>query len=366
MITQSCAICIKKKSKNWCCPNYSNCPYIENNYNTIINNFKDYTEVIVYKHEFNISGNPNLTDVDRSRKFGYNEHGQLVPLTADASLSKLQQTLVDSRKRSLDNLFGYALSNEWKYFITLTFDPNEIADRTSRDCVNYAWKLFRQKMQYIFKDITIIVVTENHELGGIHFHGFLGNCDLSPYLEQGIDHMEYLYDYDYNKQEKIYKLDKHGNKIKNKHYLKPMTDTFIDWNGNKKELPIYIFKNNFFKYGFSTIVEIEKGSNSRQIANYLTKYFTKDQQSNIAYNKKSYYRTKNLKFKNKEVSKKSETEMLELVSGLPIKKETDKFIVYHYNNSDLPKLKGLIEDNITDSEKIFAKEITQTKLKDIF
>ena len=364
--TQSCIRCKSKNKKDWCCPHYKECPYFENKYNVIINQFKDFTECIVYKYEFDLGLNPNLSDIDRSRKFEYNDKGVLVSKDPNYTISDLLDTLISSRKRTLDNVYGYALCNEWRYFFTLTFDPNKIKDRTDRDCVLYAWELFRKKMQYLFKDIKLFCVIENHELGGIHFHGFIGNANLAPYLVQGIDTKEYQYEYDFNKQCKVYKLDKNGNKKVNKHYLQPMTDSYTEKDtGIKHTIPVYIFKDNFFKYGYATLVELEKGTKTAHITSYLTKYFTKDQSSSIQYNKKAYFHTHNISFKEKTVKCLNENELQELVQGLDLKKDTDRFTVYNMSNDKYLEKQGLTYDPTINTDNIFGT-VEQMKMDDIF
>lgn len=364
--TQSCMRCKSKNKKDWCCPHYKECPYFENKYNTIINQFKNNAEIIVYKYEFCVGSNTDLSDIDRSRKFEYNDKGVLVSKDPQFSISDLLDTLISSRKRTLDNLYGYALSNDWRYFFTLTFDTNKIKDRTDRDCVLYAWELFRKKMQYIYKDIKLLAVIENHKLGGIHFHGFIGNADLTSYLVQGIDTKEYLYDYDYNNQCKIYKLDKYGNKKINKHYLKTMTDSYFEKDTNiKHTIPVYIFKDNFFKYGYATIVELEKGTKKEHITSYLTKYFTKDQSSSIKYNKKAYFHTHNLDFKQKSVQILEEQKMQELVKDLKIKKDTERFTVYTCDIDTLLEKQGLKYSPLANANNVFA-DIKQMNIEDIF
>ena len=72
------------------------------------------------------------------------------------------------------------------------------------------------------------------------------------------------------------------------------------------------------------------------MANYLVKYISKDvQTTNIRYNKKSYYCTRNLLSKEKTVCLLSEDEINEilnkrLIDNLQIHKENEKFIILTY------------------------------------
>ena len=273
--------------------------------NTIINNYNGRKEIIVYKKDFEVPAEVSVnTNIDRTRHFIYNESGYLEPVEQLNNLVELlQNSLRSSRKRTLDNLYGYCLSNNFDYFITLTFRPD--INRYDINEVNYAWQKFKQKMQYYFKDITIILIPEPHpKSGAFHFHGLIGNANLDKYLEIAINN---------NKDSQFY-----GQPLKNKF-------------GRQ----IYNFNSDFYQYGFSTIVKIEPDTPKKKIVNYLIKYISKEivetdkgPATNVRYNKKSYYHTRNLIRKEKQVCHFEMSDLEEILKSFEKTKENDKFIVF--------------------------------------
>ena len=192
---------------------------------------------------------------------------------------------------------------DFDYFITLTFRPD--INRYDINEVNYAWQKFKQKMQYYFKDITIILIPEPHpKSGAFHFHGLIGNANLDKYLELAINN---------NKDSEFY-----GQPLKNKF-------------GRQ----IYNFNSDFYQYGFSTIVKIEPDTPKKKIVNYLIKYISKEivetdkgPATNVRYNKKSYYHTRNLIPKEKQVCHFEMSDLEEILKSFEKTKENDKFIVF--------------------------------------
>lgn len=303
-----CEKCLERKSYI-CCPNYNSCPYIqsyiktykkENFANTVMNKFEDFTEVCFYKSDFYVASHiQNVsTDVDRSRKWIKNENGILVPKADSAKIEKLQNCLINSRKRALDNLFGYVLCNKWDYFVTVTFKHGKFK-KLSDELVKYQWQKFRQQLQYKYPDIKILLVPEDTPTGnhGMHFHGFIGNADIGEYLcparnndKKSINYGDFLY-------------TKYGD-------------------------PIFNFMKKLTNVGFTTVVKL-KDNNRLKLVNYMTKYMHKDS-SNFDYNENSYLHTYNLNFKDKQLANFSVEEKKQLIENLSavFYKETDKMIVY--------------------------------------
>lgn len=277
--------------------------------NCVINTFKDFEEVVIYKDSFEvISGNTHLYSldpetgeiylknlVDRSRKFKEIQ-GILVPQKDNARIQDLKESMSNARHRALECIYGYVLSNEWKYWITLTFSP-AILDRNDDDQVKYHWSLFEKKMKYYFPDVKILVVPERHKKdGALHLHGFVGECDLDKYLKKAIN---------------------------------PHTNQVIKQNGQ------IVYNISLFRDGFSTCVKLY--GNMLKCVNYLTKYVVKDF-GTIGYNKKSYFATRNLDFKDKQIVFWNEEQKEEFKSKINLcdfvpYKETNKMLVYRrYTN----------------------------------
>lgn len=279
-------------------------PYKTLSCNVVKNTFDNMVEIVYYKQPFtittgNFGGVDEITgevflkglNADRSRKFK-EENGVLVPLKDSQKILNVQNTIKNSRKRALDNIFGYVLSNTWKYFLTLTFDPH-LVDRDNDESVKYAWQKFRQTLQYHNVGVKILAIPERHPRSNkLHLHCLVGDIDLSSYMTRAI----------------------------NPHTLRPIFS---------KGRAVYNL--NLFNFGFSTVVKVDE--NNLKVANYLTKYVIKDF-GNIGYNKKTHFATHNLNFKNKEyvfLDDKSSIEFFNTYvnNGLTTKyKENDKMVVY--------------------------------------
>ena len=268
-------------------------------YNTIINDYPDFREVIFYKDSFKVFRGSDLSidintgevfkkEIDRTRKFKQ-INGVLVPTTSSATIDKLSNTIKQSRKRALDNLFGFALSNDWQYFLTLTFSP-EFVDRDNEEDIKYTYSKFRQTLQYYNADVKILAIPERHPTSGqLHFHCLIGNICLNDFLTKAIN---------------------------------PHTNKPIKSNGRQ------VYNLNLFKFGFSTLVKIGTGEDNRiKVVNYLSKYIVKDF-GNIGYNKKTYFHTTNLNFKNKQFFMLDENDYsFEFMQDCKYK-ENEKMIVY--------------------------------------
>jgi len=264
--------------------------------NTVVNKFKNYVELVYYKEDFdctfgrkesiyNQQGEKILKE--RPRMFVMKD-GNLLP-KGIVDWEKVEKSNTKSFHRSLDNFYGYVLSNTWKYFVTFTFSPKKV-DRLDDEQVKYAYKKFRQALQYVDKNAKIIVVPQYHEtIKAIHFHGFIGNVDLTRYLSL----------------------------LRNK------------WNNVVKSKcgdPLYNL--SLFKYGYCSVAILPDNYNEQQIANYCIRYITRDQRTGYA--KKAYYRTTNLDFKDKVITYYSREDFFNLVNDLEVqvRKENEKMIVY--------------------------------------
>ena len=254
------------------CENYFNCAEslgfparIKKSVNTVCNVYPDgSSEIIVYKNKFDVLVEQcNQSDVCRDRRWQDNQ-GVLVPKGDDwIKLNDFLKSMDRSSRRSLDNFYGYGLSNEWDYFVTLTFDIEKV-DRDNDDIVKDVWSKWLKKVKVKNPDIKVLLVPERHCKGQLHFHGFMANIDIT--LEQAF----------YPDNYKIVKL--RGQPIKSK-------------------CGDFVFNIKEWDYGYSTCCILPPDTNKRKVVNYCLKYLNKS--NNIGYNKKRYYRTHNLMFKDK-------------------------------------------------------------------
>lgn len=275
--------------------------------NTIINKFSEFTEIIIYKQPFDYfvgsdvsldleTGEIMKRKVHRTRRFVKDENGVLCPVRDNEKIEDIQRSIFNSFKRAKDNIYGYALCNKWRYFVTFTFDPKKV-NRNDDEELKYCWKKFRRRLQYINKDVKILCCPERHETGELHLHALVGNIDLMPYITPAVN---------------------------------PHNDKFISRYGKQ------VFNLKLWEFGFTTLVELERDYNEFRVASYLIKYITKD--GNVGYNKKKYYRTYNLDFKSKEIFLLGWVEQCELVGEVKPYKSSDRFTVYRIYNAPVKQI----------------------------
>ena len=295
-----CANCLDRGYFDKYCPDCRKCPYRDileyehgNKANVIINRFTDFSEIVVYKDLFQVPQKVEVNrEIDRSRKFITDDSGVIVATKWGEipELEEINNTIYESGKRAKDNFYGYAFCNRWDYFLTVTVDPKQYP--TEDQDIRYFWKLFRQSVQSKEKDVRILCAPERHASGIFHYHAVVGGIDFSPYISRAVHaHTgEFLY-------------TKFGD-------------------------PVYNLR--LWKYGHTTLVPIGgHGNDQEKVANYLISYTTKEN-SDIGYNKKRYFRTHNLDFKEKDVSFYTREELATLLQDLTIveKKDNERMTVF--------------------------------------
>lgn len=332
-------------------------------WNVIINKHKDFTEIVERKQVLHRT--TPKEDIDRSRKFYYDEHGELQKFKEETLWNSYIDSVNRSRKRSVDTFIAYALNNDWDYFYTLTFDKRKV-NRSCDDDVKLAFYKFRKILQYRYPGIKILNAVERHHTDGcLHFHGFIGECDITSAIKPAMNNMKYLNHYDSVLKKKVYDYDLLGNLIPNKYYG--------TWLTTKNGLKIYNFRPDIYKYGFSSLIKIDaKDSISkRKITNYLLKYMDKETY-NVGYCKKAYYKTNNLKSKQKIVTKAIDMEtgqvLNELLSpNLQLIKSTDSMNIYHIENDGVDySIGNIYEDNLNELILPITDEKEISDIMDIF
>lgn len=155
---------------------------------------------------------------------------------------KPKEERTDSMKRAIDKIYDIALQNEWSYFLTITIDPEQFDSKDVKEVYKRLSKWLNNNQQR--KGLQYLLIPEYHKNGGIHAHALINDCF-------NLEHSgRYLY------QGKAYKEDS----------LKGMG---IDVDTLK---PVYNVPE--WKYGYSTAIPVD-GTPAR-LANYITKYITKD------------------------------------------------------------------------------------------
>lgn len=269
--------------------------------NYVVNVYPYDVEVVYYKKGFNhLVDCGNLEYIDRERLLEKNDRGIYVPVRDDFTVSDLQRSIRNSSKRALDSFYGYAKSNDWEYFVTLTFSP-ETVNRYDFNAVGELYSEFQRWCKRKNPDVKMLIVPEFHKKENenyekaLHFHGLISgiNFNIRPFNDPHTKKPVYT---------------KNGD---------PLFE-ILDW-----------------KYGLATLAVIPPDDNYNRVVSYLQKYVTKE--GNIGYCKKRYYRTRNLDFKNKYIGYADDETLQDMLQDFQLEKykENSKMIVYRrkYDNT---------------------------------
>lgn len=171
----------------------------------------------------------NYTETEEKKKTGENK----------------ERKKEENKKRALQKVYDLAHSNIWKYFITLTFDPNKVDSFNYDECTKHM-KLFTQRLRD--REVRYLIVAEKHDSGRYHFHGLI---DSSVPMTTAT----------------------------NAH----TGEALIDREGRA------IYNLSIYGCGFTTATEI---TDSSKASSYLAKYISKD--LSVPHGKKCYWASRKL------------------------------------------------------------------------
>ena len=178
----------------------------------------------------------------------------------------------DSAHRAKNTLLDIIQSNDFKFFVALTFDNKIVGNRLDDNITRKIFRKWAKSVKRKFPYMTYAAVPEYHGLGGLHFHMLIGNVSFkelglvdsgnvcASFTKQGNCSKEYF------------------DKVKNNFELK-ITDG----------LPIYNI--TAWKYGFSTASLV---LNTQAVKHYLTDYITKGHVDERFYSKKRFFCSHNI------------------------------------------------------------------------
>lgn len=147
---------------------------------------------------------------------------------ADIDLSIRQ-----SINRTKDSIYKIALSNDWDYFCTFTFNPNIIQSNIYDECVYAMSNWLHNAKKKLAPDLKYLIVPEYHsDKSKFHFHALISNVGRLTLIDS-------------------------------------------QHRANKGTKIIYNCLN--YRLGFSTFLPIDKNEESQnKICGYMLKYITKD------------------------------------------------------------------------------------------
>lgn len=141
---------------------------------------------------------------------------------------QIEHSIRTSLNRTKNKIYELARSNEWEWFITLTFDPQKVNSKNYEHTKQLVHDWFVKMRRQYAPDLKYLIVPELHADGKkYHFHGVLANIGKIPMIFSGLT--------------------------------------------TSKEKPIYNIGT--FHYGFTTATKVE---DTHRVASYITKYITKE------------------------------------------------------------------------------------------
>lgn len=145
---------------------------------------------------------------------------------------------------------GYAFSNSFRWFVTLTFNPEKV-DSSDYETAKTTLLKWCRRMRDKYRQFDYLIIPELHQSGAVHFHGLLG--DIPAHFVEAANPKTGKPIIRHNRQ--VYNL--------------------TEW-----------------EYGFSDCEEIES---PERAASYITKYVTADLLTDKKmYNKKRYFNSQGL------------------------------------------------------------------------
>ncbi len=151
------------------------------------------------------------------------------------------RSIISSLNRTVNKIYEYARSNDWEYFVTLTFN-NNIDRYDYQDCSKCMMK-FLNNTKKTNPDMKYIIVPELHKDGAYHFHGIFSNIPNVAMVDSG-----------------VYSFGKYT-------WKKETIPT------NLLDKCRLIYNMGRYNYGYSDIQKVE---DSKKTANYICKYITKE------------------------------------------------------------------------------------------
>lgn len=237
-------------------------------------------------------------------------------------VEKSEEVRKDSIERAKQSIFDIVYENDWKYFLTITFDGKDF----ERDDVKTITKKLRTWLndRVKRKGLKYILVPEMHKKGGIHCHALINDCDLKL-VDSGTRLV-----YGYNKPIKL-------DTIKKKHLCEKLGCDIDDLR--------VVYNVADWKYGFSTAIETY--GQASNLAFYVTKYITKDVKKIFG---KFFWSSKNIR-RQPDISYTQS----DFVDDLPIVSPQGTNTAYQYESSFTYSTSQQVEKNTSAILEILEK-----------
>lgn len=158
-------------------------------------------------------------------------------------LARKERSLKNSTSRTIQKIYEITRSNEWEYFITLTFNPEKVNSFDYDEVVKKLSKWLNNIKQRQSPNLKYIIVPELHKSGRFHFHGLFADIGNMQLVDSG-----------------------------------------------KRINGEIIYNIGAYDLGFTTATKIKDNA---RVSSYITKYISKDLCA-VTQNKKRYWCSRNL------------------------------------------------------------------------
>ena len=155
-----------------------------------------------------------------------------------------ERSVQNSMKRAKNKIYDLSRSNEWDWFVTITFDAKKVDRYDYSACTKKLSDWLKNLKRDCVDDFKYLIVPERHKDGAFHFHGLMSDSE----------HLRMKFSGHYTKdKEPIYNIGR-------------------------------------YKFGFTTATRVK---NNEASTKYITKYTTKDLMEHTK-NKRKYWHSRNL------------------------------------------------------------------------
>ena len=88
-------------------------------------------------------------------------------------ISDIKRSIEVSRNRAKNMIYDYARTNDFEYFVTMTFNPDKVDSFNYVACSQKLSDWLKNLRRRVAPDIRYLFVPELHKSGRYHFHGIL-------------------------------------------------------------------------------------------------------------------------------------------------------------------------------------------------
>lgn len=216
-------------------------------YNLRITHYPDGDRVRIYKVPLNVPGENPQVDISTGEIISKPRHKEYNPFTDQyevmRDLSDPDLIAQKSMSRTMQHIYHICRSNQWEWFVTLTFNPEKVDSFNYDECTKRLSKWLNNIRSRQAPDLKYVMVPELHKSGRFHFHGLWSRIGSIKMVDSG-----------------------------------------------KRDKGQVIYNIGNYKLGFTTATIIRDQS---RVAGYVSKYITKDLCA-VTDSKKRYWASRNL------------------------------------------------------------------------